>query len=88
MKTLRLTAGVLCCLVGATCCAQTLRLEADKDGLLVGTAVRWAQLSEPAYASTLAHEFNMLEPEDAMKWAALEFRWRLLWQRYRRPPRS
>ena len=71
MKTLRLTAGVLCCLVGATCCAQTLRLEADKDGLLVGTAVRWAQLSEPAYASTLAHEFNMLEPEDAMKWAAL-----------------
>src|ERR1700677_68219 len=71
MKTLRLTAGVLCCLVGATCCAQTLRLEDDKDGLLVGTAVRWAQLSEPAYASTLAHEFNMLEPEDAMKWAAL-----------------
>ncbi|MFI5114902.1 MAG: endo-1,4-beta-xylanase, partial [Terriglobales bacterium] len=27
-----------------------------------------AQLSEAAYASTLAREFNMVEPEDALKW--------------------
>jgi GH35 family endo-1,4-beta-xylanase len=27
-----------------------------------------AQLSETDYASTLAREFNMLEPEDALKW--------------------
>jgi endo-1,4-beta-xylanase len=36
--------------------------------MLIGTAVRPAQLSEAAYASTLAREFNMLEPEDALKW--------------------
>ena len=46
--------------------AQSLREEADRVGILVGAAVR--QLSEPAYASTLAREFNMVEPEDAMKW--------------------
>ena len=34
----------------------------------MGTAVRPAQLSEAAYASTLAREFNMVEPEDALKW--------------------
>jgi endo-1,4-beta-xylanase len=50
---------------------QTLRQEADHVGLLVGTAVNPAYLSEPAYASTLAQEFNTLEPEDAMKWTAL-----------------
>ncbi len=51
--------------------AQTLRQVADKDGMLVGTAVRSTQLSEPAYASTLAREFNMVEAEDAMKWWVL-----------------
>src|ERR1700684_2746696 len=50
---------------------QTLRQAADRSGLLVSTAVRAAQLAEPAYASTLAREFNMLEPEDAMKWWVL-----------------
>jgi len=50
---------------------QTLRQRADQDGFLVGTAVRPAQLSEPAYAATLAREFNMAEAEDAMKWWVL-----------------
>jgi endo-1,4-beta-xylanase len=50
---------------------HTLRDAADHAGLLVGTAVRWQRLSEAAYASTLAREFNLLEPEDAMKWEAL-----------------
>lgn len=57
--------------MASICGAQSLRQEADKAGLLVGTAIRPAQLSEPAYASTLAREFNMIEPEDAMKWRAL-----------------
>ena len=48
--------------------AQTLRQQAEKDRMLIGSAVRAVQLSEPAYASTLAREFNMIEPEDAMKW--------------------
>jgi len=36
--------------------------------MLVGTAVRPQQLVEPAYAAILAREYNMLEPEDALKW--------------------
>lgn len=48
--------------------AQTLRQAASQDGLLISTAVRPSQLVEPAYASTLAREFNMVEAEDAMKW--------------------
>ena len=39
--------------------------------MLVSTAVRPAQPSEPAYASTLAREFNTADAEDAMKWSAL-----------------
>ena len=49
--------------------AQSLRQEADRAGILVGAAVNVAYLSEPAYTRTLAREFNMLEPEDALKWA-------------------
>ena len=47
---------------------QSLREAAQASALLIGAAVRPAALSEPAYASTLAREFNMLEPEDALKW--------------------
>jgi endo-1,4-beta-xylanase len=47
---------------------QSLREAASASGMLIGAAVRPAQLSEAAYASTLAREFNMLEPEDALKW--------------------
>ena len=46
----------------------SLRQAAAHAGILIGTAVRPSQLSEAAYASTLAREFNMIEPEDAMKW--------------------
>jgi endo-1,4-beta-xylanase len=57
--------------ITSACCAQSLRQEAENDGVLVGTAVRPAQLSETAYASTLAREFNMVEAEDVMKWWVL-----------------
>jgi len=50
---------------------QSLREAAEHSGILIGAAVRPAQLSEPAYAATLAREFNMLEPEDALKWESL-----------------
>jgi endo-1,4-beta-xylanase len=46
----------------------SLRQVADRAGVLAGTAVRTSQLSEPAYASTLGREYNMVEAEDAMKW--------------------
>jgi endo-1,4-beta-xylanase len=47
---------------------QSLRQAADSAGILIGTAVRPSLFSETNYASTLAREFNMVEPEDAMKW--------------------
>jgi endo-1,4-beta-xylanase len=47
---------------------QSLREAADSAGILIGTAVRPSLFSETNYASTLAREFNMVEPEDAMKW--------------------
>jgi endo-1,4-beta-xylanase len=62
---------VLALVMASVCCAQSLRQKADNAGLLIGTAVRPSQLSEPAYALTLAREYNMLEPEDAMKWWVL-----------------
>jgi endo-1,4-beta-xylanase len=59
----------------AVVCAPTsarveipLREAARNSRILIGTAVRPAHLSELDYASTLAREFNMLEPEDALKW--------------------
>jgi endo-1,4-beta-xylanase len=47
---------------------QTLREAADSAHVLVSAAVRPSMLSEAAYSATLAREFNMVEPEDAMKW--------------------
>ncbi len=53
---------------GAAVPEQSLREAAQGAGMLIGTAVRPAQLSEGAYAATLAREFNMVEPENALKW--------------------
>lgn len=47
---------------------ESLRQAAEASGILVGAAVRPYLLSEAAYAATLAREYNMVEPEDAMKW--------------------
>src|SRR6202047_4819493 len=60
--------AVFCLGFGGAAPEQSLREAARDSGLLIGAAVRPAQLSEAAYASTLAREFNMLEPEDALKW--------------------
>jgi endo-1,4-beta-xylanase len=49
----------------------TLRQAAAARHLLVGTAVRPSLFSERAYAETLGREFNMVEPEDALKWSVL-----------------
>ena len=55
-----------------TVLGQSLRQEADRIGLLVGTAVDPDSFSQPDYAETLAREFNMVEPENVMKWTATE----------------
>jgi endo-1,4-beta-xylanase len=65
-------AFILCHATAAeTLLAQTLRERADKAGVLVGTAVVPQLFSEAPYAATLAREFNMIEPENAMKWGAI-----------------
>ena len=46
----------------------TLRPAAEQAHMLVGAAARPSLFSEAAYSATLAREFNMIEPEDAMKW--------------------
>jgi len=61
----------LLALLPITCSAQTLRQEADRTGVLLGAAVNAAYLSEPAYTSILAREFNMVEPEDATQWSTV-----------------
>lgn len=63
-----LAAAVFCVGLGAAAPEHSLREAARGAGMLIGAAVRPGQLSEAAYASTLAGEFNMLEPEDALKW--------------------
>jgi endo-1,4-beta-xylanase len=53
-------------LLGAS--SPSLREAANSSGVLMGAAVRPSLFSEAAYTETLAHEFNMVEPEDVMKW--------------------
>ena len=51
--------------------AQSLRDDADQRRILVGAAVDPRRFAEASYASTLAREFNMVEAENVMKWAAI-----------------
>jgi endo-1,4-beta-xylanase len=62
---------LVCLGSGGSSSEESLRDAAQGSGMLVGAAARPAQLAEVAYAATFAREFNMLEPEDAMKWEAL-----------------
>ena len=50
---------------------QSLRDAADSSGILVGAAVRPYLFSEAAYTATLAHEYNLVQPENSMKWPDL-----------------
>src|SRR5579859_3585929 len=54
------------------CHAQSLSQAAARINLQVGTAVNPFFFSNPQYAQTVAREFNMIEPENAMKWTATE----------------
>jgi endo-1,4-beta-xylanase len=66
-----LVAVWLTALIGGRCDAQSLRQWADAAGILIGAAVRPEQFSESAYSETLARDFNLVEPENAMKWEAI-----------------
>jgi len=61
----------LTALLASVCPAQTLRDCADARGVLIGAAARPQMFSERLYSYTLAREFNLVEPEDAMKWWVL-----------------
>jgi len=50
---------------------HSLRDAADSAGMLVGAAVRPYLFPEAAYSATLGHEFNLVQPENAMKWPDL-----------------
>ena len=53
------------------CLAQSLQAEAERRGVLVGAAVDPRRFSEAFYSATLAREFNMIEPENVMKWGTI-----------------
>jgi len=63
--------ATICYGLAAAQAPQTLRKAAERTGVLIGAAVRPDQLSEANYAITLTREFNLLEPEDALKWEVL-----------------
>jgi endo-1,4-beta-xylanase len=56
---------------GGPCLAQTLREEADRLGILVGAAVDPGHFGEASYTAALTRDFNMVEPENAMKWTII-----------------
>jgi len=70
-RTLGLGLSIIFLGCGTASAPVSLREAAQRSGMLVGAAARPQQLTEAAYAATLAHEFNMLEPEDALKWEGL-----------------
>lgn len=62
---------LFCLLVAASSAPESLREAAHGSGILIGAAARPSCLKETNYAEVLAREFNMLEPEDALKWEVL-----------------
>jgi endo-1,4-beta-xylanase len=60
---------LLSLVIAASLNAQTLRQEADRLGVKISGAVNPGKFNEPAYAQALARELNMIEPENAMKFA-------------------
>ncbi|WSC18116.1 endo-1,4-beta-xylanase [Streptomyces brevispora] len=67
-----LTAAGVLSLAGTADAATTLGASAAAKGRYFGTAVAAGHLGESAYASTLDTEFNMVTPENEMKWDAVE----------------
>ncbi|MFD0019721.1 endo-1,4-beta-xylanase [Streptomyces sp. NPDC058382] len=67
-----LTAAGVLSLAGTADAATTLGASAAAKGRYFGAAVAAGHLGESAYASTLDTEFNMVTPENEMKWDAVE----------------
>lgn len=67
----RYSVTLLLILLAAAQNTATLRSTVENSGILIGAAVRPSLFSEAPYSETLAREFNMIEPEDAMKWSVV-----------------
>ncbi|KAF7171513.1 hypothetical protein CNMCM5623_003841 [Aspergillus felis] len=68
MKTAGLIIGLLVGIQG-TCALTTLRQEAAKKDILIGSgAINPSYLDEAQFATVLAQQFNSLSPENEMKW--------------------
>jgi endo-1,4-beta-xylanase len=56
----------------AQAAGSTLRSAAEAKGLYFGAALSTAHISEAPYASTAATQFDMVTPENEMKWDTVE----------------
>jgi len=65
-------AGVALVLPGQAQAASTLGAQAATSGRYFGTAVAAGRLGDSTYATILDREFNMITPENEMKWDTTE----------------
>ncbi|MFB9238056.1 endo-1,4-beta-xylanase [Plantactinospora siamensis] len=67
-----LAAGLVLVLAGTASAGTTLGTAAAEKGRYFGTAVAAYKLSDSTYSGILNREFNMVTPENEMKWDATE----------------
>ncbi|MFD8411014.1 non-reducing end alpha-L-arabinofuranosidase family hydrolase [Streptomyces sp. NPDC059650] len=67
-----LVAGVMTLLPGSAGAATPLGTQAAPSGRYFGTAVAAGRLGDARYTGILDREFNMITPENEMKWDAIE----------------